>query len=214
MMEDPVRVEVGLEAPAEGIRQVVHPVDWPAKHQLLLHLLEERTDGQVLIFTRRRDTTSYLAEYFDSSGVSVDDLHGGKPQRLRDRSLERFRAGETRVLVATNVAARGLDICGIRHVINFDVPDDPRDYVHRVGRTARGDDTGEAVTLMSPNDWHLVRDIETLMGETIEREIVPEYEPATTPPTPGPGPAAKNGAGSDDRPRSALSRGVRRRKGR
>ncbi|MEJ2372115.1 MAG: DEAD/DEAH box helicase [Gemmatimonadales bacterium] len=167
MMKDPVRVEVGLETAAEGIRQVVHPVDWPAKHQLLLHLLEERTAGQVLIFTRRRDTTSYLAEYFDSSGVSVDDLHGGKPQRLRDRSLERFRTGETRVLVATNVAARGLDIRGIRHVINFDVPDDPRDYVHRVGRTARGDDTGEAVTLMSPNDWHHVRDIEMLMGATI-----------------------------------------------
>ena len=214
MMEDPVRVAVGLETAAEGIRQVVHPVDWPAKHQLLLHLLEERTAGQVLIFTRRRDTTSYLAEYFDSSGVSVDDLHGGKPQRLRDRSLERFRAGETRVLVATNVAARGLDIKGIRHVINFDVPDDPRDYVHRVGRTARGDDTGEAVTLMSPNDWHHVRDIETLMDATIEREIVAGYEPTTTPPAPGPGPAAKNGAGSDDRPRSALSRGVRRRKGR
>ncbi len=172
MMEDPVRVAVGLETAAEGIRQVVHPVDWPAKHQLLLHLLEERTAGQVLIFTRRRDTTSYLAEYFDSSGVSVDDLHGGKPQRLRDRSLERFRAGETRV----------------------------------------GDDTGEAVTLMSPNDWHHVRDIETLMGATIEREIVAGYEPTTTPPAPGP--AAKNGAGSDDRPRSALSRGVRRRKGR
>ncbi len=178
MMRDPLRVEVGLERAADGIRQILHPVDWPAKHKLLLHLLEERTSGQVLIFTRRRDTTSYLAEFLASRAVSVDELHGANPQKVRDRSLEGFREGRTRVLVATNVAARGLDIRGIRHVINFDVPDDPRDYVHRVGRTARGDETGEAVTLLSPNDWHLVRGIEALTGTVIERESVPGFEPS------------------------------------
>jgi len=210
MMVDPVRVAVGLEAPADGIRQVLHPVDWVAKHQLLLHLLEERTSGQVLIFTRRRDTTSYLTEFLESQGVSVDDLHGGKPQRLRDVSLERFRSGQTRVLVATNVASRGLDIRGIRHVVNFDVPDDPRDYVHRVGRTARGDETGEAVTLMSPNDWHLVRDIEKLTGEPILREPVPGFEPSVAIPATGLEDGSSNGTEST-RPRSALTRGIRRR---
>ena len=209
MMRDPVRVQVGFEQAADGIRQVMHPVDWPMKHQLLLHLLEERTAGQVLIFTRRRTTTTYLADFLGSRGISVDDLHGGKPQRERDESLEGFRSGRTRVLVATNVAARGLDIRGIRHVINFDVPEDPRDYVHRVGRTARGDDTGEAVTLMSPNDWHLVRDIEVLTGAPIERELVPGYEPSTSPP-----PAAEDAKGNGNGPRgprSALTRGIRRR---
>ena len=210
MMSDPVRVEVGLEKAAEGIAQVMHPVDWPAKHELLLHLLEERTSGQVLIFTRRRDTTSYLAEFLASREVSVDDLHGGKPQNLRDRSLASFRRGDTRVLVATNVAARGLDIRGIRHVINFDVPDDPRDYVHRVGRTARGDDTGEAITLMSPNDWHLVRSIEVLMGEPIRREVVAGYEPSSALPATGVGVGPATGRAAS-RPRSGLTRGIRRR---
>ncbi len=210
MMVDPVRVAVGLEAAADGIRQVMHPVDWVAKHQLLLHLLEERTSGQVLIFTRRRDTTSYLTEFLESQGVSVDDLHGGKPQRLRDVSLERFRSGQTRVLVATNVASRGLDIRGIRHVVNFDVPDDPRDYVHRVGRTARGDETGEAVTLMSPSDWHMVRDIEKLTGEPIHRELVPGFEPSVAIPATGLEDGSSNGTEST-RPRSGLTRGIRRR---
>jgi ATP-dependent RNA helicase RhlE len=212
MMVDPVRVQVGLERAADGIRQIMHPVDWPLKHKLLLHLLEERTSGQVLIFTRRRTTTTYLAEYLGSRGASVDDLHGGKPQNERDQSLANFRSGKTRALVATNVAARGLDIRGIRHVINFDVPEDPRDYVHRVGRTARGDETGEALTLMSPNDWHLVRDIEVLTGAPIEREQVEGYEPSTAPP-PATVDVESNGDGLNG-PRSALSRGIRRRPGR
>ncbi len=163
----------------------------------------------MLIFTRRRTTTTYLSDYLGSKGVSVDDLHGGKAQNERDASLAGFRTGATRVLVATNVAARGLDIRGIRHVINFDVPEDPRDYVHRVGRTARGDDTGEAVTLMSPNDWHLVRDIEVLTGSPIDREQVPGYEPSNTPP-PVTTEMEATGNGSNG-PRSALSRGIRRR---
>ncbi|UCG75119.1 MAG: DEAD/DEAH box helicase [Gemmatimonadota bacterium] len=209
MMRDPVRVEVGLERAADGIRQVLYPVDWPAKHKLLLHLLEERTSGQVLIFTRRRDTTTYLTEFLLSRDVSVDDLHGGKPQRLRDVSLEGFRNGQTRVLVATNVAARGLDVRGIRHVVNFDVPDDPRDYVHRVGRTARGDDTGEAITLMSPNDWHLVRDIERLMGEPIHRETVEGFEPSVAIPATHAGELTV--ATEPARVRTGLTRGIRRR---
>lgn len=178
MMRDPIRVEVGLEAAAEGISQALKPVDWHRKHELLGHLLQQRTSGQVLVFTRTRDAASYLTSFLAARGLSVDELHGGKRQDQRDRSLARFRDGTTRVLVATNVAARGLDIRGIRHVINFDVPDDPRDYVHRVGRTGRGDETGEAVTLVSPSDWMLVRQIEALTGETIERRQVPGFEPS------------------------------------
>ncbi len=210
MMKDPVRVNVGLEAAADGISQVVKPVDWPKKHQLLLHLLEERTTGQVLVFTRTRDTATYLTEFLKARGLSVDDLHGGKPQDRRDKSLTRFRDGKTRILVATNVAARGLDIRGIRHVINFDVPEDPRDYVHRVGRTARGEETGEAVTLVSPGDWMLVREIEALTGEPIERREVAGFEPSITPPDPR-GDDSDTNSGSRGVRQSALTRGIRKR---
>jgi ATP-dependent RNA helicase RhlE len=210
MMKDPVRVNVGLEAAAEGIRQVVQPVDWDRKHQLLLHLLEERTTGQVLVFTRTRDTSSYLRDFLAGRELSVDDLHGGKSQDQRDKSLARFREGRTRILVATNVAARGLDIRGIRHVVNFDVPEDPRDYVHRVGRTARGDETGEALTLVSPNDWLLVRQIEALTGETIEREEVEGFEPKVPPPD-SRDPDSDTDSGNSGKTRSALSRGIRKR---
>ena len=103
-------------------------------------------------------------------------------QRERDRNLKAFRESEQRILVATNVAARGLDIRGIEHVINFDAPEDPRDYVHRVGRTARGDATGEAYTLVAPNDWQALRQIETLTGEAIPREFVEGFEPSSAPP--------------------------------
>jgi ATP-dependent RNA helicase RhlE len=210
MMREPVRVEVGIEAAADGIRQALKPVDWPRKHELLLHMLEERTSGQVLVFTRTRDAATYLKQFLADRGLSVDDLHGGKPQERRDRSLARFREGKTRVLVATNVAARGLDITGIRHVVNFDVPDDPRDYVHRVGRTARGDDTGEAVTLVSPNDWMLVRDIEALTGESIERREVPGFEPSVRPPDSRSRDPDDDPDGRDER-RSPLTRGRRKR---
>jgi len=181
-MRDPVEVTVGFEAAADGIRQRVHPVDPEEKHELLRHLLrEELVDGQVLVFTRTRDTTRYLAEYLGRHEVSVDALHGGKSQDQRTASLKRFRRNETRILVATNVAARGLDIRNIRHVVNFDVPEDPRDYVHRAGRTARADETGDAITLMSPHEWLLVREIEKLTGDSLDREPVAGYEPSVEP---------------------------------
>ncbi len=206
IMREPMRVQVGLEKAAEGIDEVIHPVDRAEKHELLLHLLESRTEGQVLVFTRRRDTASYLSDYLRGRGLSVDDLHGGRSQAERTKSLQDFRDGSTRILVATNVAARGLDIRGIRHVFNFDVPDDPRDYVHRVGRTARADETGDAITLMSPHEWLMVRDIEKLTGEPIERRSVEGFEPSIEPLA-----AVEEDEEETSRPRSRLTRGTRRR---
>lgn len=205
LMTDPEEVEVGRETAAEGIRQVLHPVDWSQKHALLHHLLGTWPEGQVLVFTRTRVTATYLADFLRARDVSVAGLHGGKHQDQRDKALRRFREGTVRVLVATNVAARGLDIRGIRHVVNFDVPEDPRDYVHRVGRTARGDDTGDAVTLMASSDWVEIRAIEQLLGESIERRTVEGFEPEVAPPPPEEDPP--------DRPEpSALRRGIRRRR--
>ena len=213
MMREPERVKVGLEQAAEGIRQVVYPVDWPKKHELLLHILGQWTTGQVLVFTRTRDTAGYLTGYLKKRDLPVVGMHGAMPQRERDRNLASFREGSRRILVATNVAARGLDIRGIEHVINFDVPEDPRDYVHRVGRTARGDATGEAYTLVAPNDWQALRQVEMLTGEAIPREIVRGFEPTLAPPDAH---VSLTGAVAEeveeDRPaRSPLTRGRRRR---
>jgi ATP-dependent RNA helicase RhlE len=205
LMCEPEEVRIGHEMPADGIRQLLHPVDWSQKHELLLYLLNEWSDGQVLVFTRTRDTATYLADVLRGRDVSVASLHGGKHQDQRDKALTRFREGTTRVLVATNVAARGLDIRGIRHVVNFDVPEDPRDYVHRIGRTARGDDTGDAVTLMASSDWVEIRAIERLLGRNIERRSVPGFEPKVSPPS-------LEEETKEVRKPTALQRGIRRRK--
>jgi len=205
LMRDPEEVRIGHEMPAEGIRQLLHPVDWSRKHELLLYLLGEWPDGQVLVFTRTRDTATYLADVLRGRAVSVASLHGGKHQDQRDKALKGFREGTTRVLVATNVAARGLDIRGIRHVVNFDVPEDPRDYVHRVGRTARGEDTGDAVTLMAASDWVEIRAIERLLERNIERQLVPGFEPEVSPPS-------LEEETKEVRKPTALRRGIRRRK--
>jgi ATP-dependent RNA helicase RhlE len=205
LMNDPLEVQIGFETAADGITQVLHPVDWSRKHELLHHLLGEWPEGQVLVFTRTRDTATYLSDFLKGRQVSVDGMHGGKHQDQRDRALSRFRDGTTRVLVATNVAARGLDIRGIRHVVNFDVPEDPRDYVHRVGRTARGDETGDAVTLMASSDWVEIRAIERLLGEPIERAVIPGFEPDVEPPPPEEDEEEK-------RQPTALRRGIRKRR--
>ena len=206
MMKDPVRIEVSIQVRAEGITEVLHPVDYAKKHELTLRLLRGEDTGQAIVFTRMKSTAAYLTGFLRNQAESVDDLHGDKTQAERARSLRRFREGDTRVLVATNVAARGLDIAGITHVINFDVPDDPNDYVHRVGRTARAEQTGDAITLMSPHEWLLVRQIEVLIGHPIPREIVPDFEPSVEPPA-----AAEPVAEEESGPRSRLTRGRRRR---
>ncbi|MEN8144905.1 MAG: C-terminal helicase domain-containing protein, partial [Gemmatimonadota bacterium] len=188
------------------ITEVVHPVDYANKHGLVLHILEG-AEGQALVFTRMRSTAAYLTKFLASRGLSVDDLHGDKTQAERTRSLNAFREKKTRVLVATNVAARGLDIAGITHVVNFDVPDDPNDYVHRVGRTARADQTGDAITLLSPHEWIHLRQIEALTGYPIPRAAVEGFEPSVEPP--------KSAVAAEDAedapPRSRLKRGRRSR---
>ena len=210
MMRNPVQVNVGLQATAEGITEVVHPVDYPSKYALLVHLLESwAQEGQVLVFTRMKSTAAYVCDFLRGRGLAADDLHGDKAQTDRTKSLDRFRAREIRILVATNVAARGLDIVGVTHVVNFDVPDDPKDYVHRVGRTARGDLTGDAVTLMATHEILLVKDIERLMDRRVPRRVVEGFEPsfqdtAAAEATDTPSPVELP-------PRSRLSRGRRNR---
>jgi len=176
ILRSPVVVEVSRRsAPAEGIRQVVYPVVVSHKRHLLQHLIAKEKMSQTLVFTRTKHGANKLAEFLDRSGHPVDAIHGNKSQAARTQALESFRRGRVGVLVATDVASRGLDVDGISHVVNFDVPHSPEDYVHRIGRTARAGGVGDALTLMSPEERPLIRAIEKLIGQRIPVREVTGY---------------------------------------
>jgi ATP-dependent RNA helicase RhlE len=147
-------------------------------------MLDELPQGRTLVFTRTKFGADKLARHLRRDGNSVGAIHGGKTQSSRNEVLERFKQGRTRILVATDIAARGIDVENIVMVVNYDVPHDPEVYVHRVGRTARAGAQGVALTLMSPDEWLMMRDVEKLMGRTFPREVVPGFEPAVGPSQP------------------------------
>ena len=167
---------VGQGTPANGIRQVIYPVDTARKRDLLIHLMEKEKMDQVLVFTRTKHRADHLAEHLESKGKRVAALHSNKSQGARNKALEGFRNGAIQVLVATNLAARGLDVKGISHVVNYEIPEAPEDYVHRIGRTARAAATGDAISLMSPNERGSVRDIERLIGAKIPQVMMAGFE--------------------------------------
>jgi ATP-dependent RNA helicase RhlE len=147
-----------------------------------------------------------LARYLRGEGVHVAALHGGKTQSDRNRALDRFKEGKTNTLIATDVAARGIDVEDIAMVVNYDVPNDPEVYVHRVGRTARAGKEGLALTLMSPDEWLLINDIEKLMGRRFPREILPGYEPTVAPSQPKARPELTRQQGPSVRGRRGVGR--------
>jgi ATP-dependent RNA helicase RhlE len=157
-------------------------VDWSDKRGALAHLLEEvPDDGRVLIFVRTKHGTDKLARHLTQEGIRAKALHGGMTQALRNRALDQFRSGNTRILVATDVAARGIDVEDIAMVVNYEVPEDPEIYIHRVGRTARAGARGLALTLLSPHEWFLMRGVEKLIGQNFQRHTLPAFEPAVAP---------------------------------
>jgi len=174
ILRDPVNVEVAprRSAPAAGVRQTLFPVASGRKRDLLAHLLETEARGLTLVFTRTKHGANRLARDLEGRGHSVAVLHGNRSQSQRTHALASFRGGRTRVMVATDIAGRGIDVDGISHVVNFDLPNVPEDYVHRIGRTARAGATGDAISLVSPEDHPHVRGIETLIGHTIERRVM------------------------------------------
>ena len=175
-------VEIGRRAEtAEGVEHLLVAVDKPEKRRLLAKMLDEVPPGRTLVFTRTKYGADKLAHHLRREGKNAAALHGDKTQSARSAALERFKAGRTQVLVATDVAARGIDVDDILMVVNFDVPMDPEVYIHRVGRTARAGAQGLALTLMSPDEWLMMRDVEKLLGRTFTREIVPGFEPALAP---------------------------------
>jgi ATP-dependent RNA helicase RhlE len=154
----------------------VYPVPRDRKSDLLAHLLLDEGLDSVLIFTRTKHGADRVVRHLETRGISATAMHADKSQGERTRALEDFKSGKTRVLVATDIAQRGLDVSGITHVINYDVPQQPEDYVHRIGRTGRAAALGDAFTFMSPDEIAMVRTIERVIGQQIPRISVPGYD--------------------------------------
>ncbi len=173
---DPVSIEIDLARPPEAIQQALYPVPKHLKTQLLLAILEQMEVSSMLVFTRTKREADIVTRQLRQTRIAVACIHGDFKQRDRISALEGFRSGKHRVLVATNIAARGLDVEGISHVINYDVPEHPEDYVHRIGRTARYEADGDAITLVTPDDEALIHRIEYLLGRKIERKTLPGFD--------------------------------------
>ncbi len=178
ILRNPAEVQIAARnAPAELVTHIVHPVAREKKRDLLAHIIRSRDLKQVLVFCGTRIGTNRLAHQLRAAHIHADAIHGDKSQAERLVALEAFKAGKTAVLVATDVASRGLDIEGLPQVINFDIPHSPEDYVHRIGRTGRAGATGEAISLVSPDDLEDLAAIEKLIKKKIDRVLVPGYEP-------------------------------------
>jgi ATP-dependent RNA helicase RhlE len=182
LLHNPAMVEVARRnAESELVAQRVHPVDSWCKRDLLVHLVSSGDWKQVLVFTRMKSGANRLSEYLCKAGIEATAIHGNKSQPARTRALAGFKNGTVRVLVATDIAARGLDIEELPHVVNFELPNVPEDYVHRIGRTGRAGSSGEALSLVCAEERPLLAAIEKLLTRRIEKQIVEGFEPGTTP---------------------------------
>ena len=177
MLRNATFIEVARNETAITVTQVVHPVHHERKRQLLVHLVKSRDLSQVLVFTSTKLGCNRLANELNKLGLHADAIHGDKSQQERIKALDAFKGGTIRVLVATDVAARGLDIEALPFVINYDLPHNAEDYVHRIGRTGRAGASGAAISLVSESETRYLKDIEKLLGRDIETEIIPGFEP-------------------------------------
>src|SRR5262245_14872072 len=177
MLHEPATINVERpSAPATGISHAAYPVASELKLPLLLELLRQPGVRNALVFTRTKHRANRLAEGLSRRGVAAERIHGNRSQSQRTHALEAFRAGRARILVATDIAARGIDVTGLSHVVNFDVPKLPEDYIHRVGRTARADALGDAVTLVAPGEEGDWRSFERAVGTRIARVTLPGFD--------------------------------------
>jgi ATP-dependent RNA helicase RhlE len=171
MQRDPLRVEVGAVAtPVDAVRQGVYTVDHAEKIGLLSQILSEPHVRSALVFLRTKHRTDRVAKALHRAGFKVQAIHGDRSQRQREQALDGFRQGRYQILVATDIAARGLDIQGISHVINFDIPMSSDEYIHRIGRTARASADGDAITFVCPDEFMALRTIESALGANLPRE--------------------------------------------
>jgi ATP-dependent RNA helicase RhlE len=178
LLHEPTEIQIaGRNTAAEGVRQIVHPVDRHRKRALLAHRIDSENWRQVLVFTRTKHGANRLAAELLRDGLSAMAIHGNKSQSARTRALADFKSGSVRILVATDIAARGLDIDRLPYVVNYELPNVPSDYVHRIGRTARAGEVGHAVSLVCIDEHQLLNGIERLLTHSIDKQIVPGYEP-------------------------------------
>ncbi|SAL28412.1 ATP-dependent RNA helicase 1 [Caballeronia turbans] len=178
LLDSPALIEVARRnTTAEKVEQKIYPVDRDRKRELLTHLIRGNNWFQVLVFTRTKHGANRLAEQLTRDGISALAIHGNKSQSARTRALAEFKDQTLQVLVATDIAARGIDIDQLPHVVNFDLPNVPEDYVHRIGRTGRAGAEGEAVSLVCVDEHQLLKDIERLIKRPIPCEVIPGFEP-------------------------------------
>nr|MDA3833568.1 helicase-related protein [Spirochaetales bacterium] len=178
LLETPALVEVAQRnTTAERITQVVHTVDKSRKRELLSFLIGSNNWQQVLVFGRTKHGSNRLAEQLNTDGITAAAIHGNKSQGARTKALADFKSGKVRVLVATDIAARGLDINQLPHVVNYELPNIPEDYVHRIGRTGRAGNEGEAISLVCVDELKLLKDIERLLKRDIPKVVFEGYEP-------------------------------------
>jgi ATP-dependent RNA helicase RhlE len=196
VLHDPVTIRVGTGAPVSTVSHALYPVEPHLKTALLMKLIERTDTESVLVFARTKHRTTRVAEQMQRAGMSVASLQGNLSQNRRQDALSGFRDGTYQILVATDIAARGIDVSGISHVINYDMPDTVDAYTHRIGRTGRAAKTGDAFTFVTPQDRAFVGDIEHVLGERIERRTLADFDYNV------PAPA---GSSSDaDRPRHSV----------
>lgn len=176
VQRDPVKVEVAVARPPDSIDQKLYPVPKHLKAQLLLSLMGQDEMTSVLVFTRTKHGADNLMLKLKKAGIKAATIHSNRTQGQRVAALEGFRRGRYRVLVATDIAARGIDVDGISHVLNFDAPGSAEDYVHRIGRTARAEATGDAITFVTPADEPIVHGIQQLIGRRLERCMMPGFD--------------------------------------
>lgn len=197
ILNNPLTVQVGVIAPAETVEHALYPVPNSLKTQLLIAMMGQMATGRVLVFTRTKYRARNLARKLAQQGFNATALQGNMSQNQRVRAMDGFRDGSFDILVATDIAARGIDVSEISHVINFDMPDTVDAYTHRIGRTGRADENGDAFTFMTPEDSKMVRDIEQVLGQPIELRQLPGFNYGTfdplNPPPPPPGKQKKHG---------------------
>lgn len=182
LLRDPVKIQTERQtAPAAGITQAVYPVAQELKSGLLIALLKRGDMDDALVFTRTKHRANRLAESLSRAGIKSERIHGNRSQAQRTAALAGFKSGRHQVLVATDIAARGIDITELGHVVNFDVPPQAEDYIHRVGRTARAEATGDAFTFVSPQEEGDLRSIERAIGKRLPRITVPDFDYSARP---------------------------------
>ena len=212
ILRNPVSVEVApRNTTAERVDQVAFKVPKEAKRHLLVHLFDHGAQGegtwhQVLVFTRTKHGANRLAQQLEGAGIRAAAIHGNKSQGARVRALEDFKSGQIAALVATEVASRGLDIKELPQVVNYELPNVPEDYVHRIGRTARAGASGRAVSLVAPDEVGLLRDIEKTMGRAVPLLPTPAFEIKASQPVSRPSVSPGNRAGSAPRPANHAGR--------